>query len=114
MRRKPLTPRPVPTTEQGTTKGPWLAALRSSTGHRYTTVGIFIWRSEGEGVGYRRVCRNIETEEDAHLIKACPDLYAACAELIRGGGTSESLQRAIDLARYALDRADNLIPDVEP
>lgn len=114
MRRKDFVPHFVPTTEKGTTQGPWLAALRDSSGFLHRTVGRFIWRSDGEGEGYRRVCRNIETDEDAHLIKACPDLYAACAELVRGGGHGESLQRAISLARHALDRADNLIPDEEP
>lgn len=102
MRRIVQTLELAPVTEQGTTKGPWLAALRDTSGRIHRTVGRFIWRSDGEGNGYRQICRNIATDEDAHLIKATPDLYAACAELIRGG----DLQKAIDLARLALDLAD--------
>lgn len=43
---------------------------------------------------------------NAHLIAATPDLLAACVELIRGDGTSDSVQRAIDLARAAIARAE--------
>lgn len=39
---------------------------------------------------------------NASLIAAAPDMHAACAELIYGDGSSESLQRTIDLARKAL------------
>lgn len=43
-----------------------------------------------------------EADANLALIKSAPDLYGACWELIHGGGTNESLQRAIDLARVAL------------
>lgn len=43
---------------------------------------------------------------NAHLIAAAPDLFAACVELIRGDGTSDSVQRAIDLARAAIAKAE--------
>lgn len=47
-----------------------------------------------------------EHRANANLIAAAPDLLAACVELIRGDGTSDSMQRAIDLARSAIAKAE--------
>lgn len=77
------------------TQGPHLHVdYDSDAGHWATTPGAYVDRTDEE------------IEANAHLIAAAPDLLAACVELIRGDGTSDSVQRAIDLARAAIARAE--------
>lgn len=49
-----------------------------------------------------------KTRADALLIASAPEANAACEELIKGDGTAESLQRAIDFARAALIKAGRI------
>lgn len=54
------------------TKGPWKCGIMGKT------VGVTVWRSDGEGANYSRICRNIKSGQDALLIAAAPDLLEAC------------------------------------
>lgn len=77
------------------TQGPHLHVdYDSDVGHWATTPGAYVDRTDEE------------IEANAHLIAAAPDLLAACVELIRGDGTSDSVQRAIDLARAAIAKTE--------
>jgi hypothetical protein len=76
-------------------------------------VGRFVWRTDGNGEGYVRICRNIHSDADTHLIAACPDLYEACLELVRGGSKDPSHSKAIEMAIAALERADGNRRDPE-
>ncbi|MES2531952.1 MAG: helix-turn-helix transcriptional regulator [Pseudomonadota bacterium] len=44
-------------------------------------------------------------KNESRLSAAAPELLAACIELIRGDGTADSHQRAIDLASAAIAKA---------
>lgn len=88
----------LPPVPQGTrlvhSPGPWReddGAIRSADGRRvadtYNEVEDFT---------------DEEVEGNCIILAASLDSWAVCQELIHGDGTSESLQRAIDLARIAL------------
>ena len=47
---------------------PWKVAPATKS------VGITVWRSDGDGKNYARICRNVRSEDDARLIAEAPAL----------------------------------------
>jgi hypothetical protein len=53
-----------------------------------------------------RMTKNVWVHYNARAFSAVPEMLGVCRELIHGGGTAESLQRAIDLANLALAKVE--------
>ena len=59
------------------TPGPWQAAITPSK-----VTGRLVWRSNGHGDGYVRICRNVASNADCTLIAAAPEMFEALQVLI--------------------------------
>ena len=55
------------------TPKPW-----KSSGQRQKTIGISVYRDDGPGENWARICRNVRSLEDAALIAAAPQLLEVC------------------------------------
>jgi hypothetical protein len=96
-------------TRESFTAGPWI--VREVHPGRSTTPMLQVAPSAEPGTW--AVCQIVrgtrsisERRANARLLAAAPDLYAACVEMIRGDGTSDSIQRVIDMARAAIEKAE--------
>ena len=89
------------------TKGPWeisdesglvdgCACIEAVSG---VVAHVELWEHEDEETMQTAI-------DNARLISAAPDLYAACNMLIRGADDGDKIQRAIDLAIIAIDKAE--------
>lgn len=53
-----------------------------------------------------RMTKSVWVRHNARAFSAVPEMLGVCRELIHGGGTAESLQKAIDLANLALAKVE--------
>jgi hypothetical protein len=91
------------------TKGPW------KVGSPKSVVGILIYRDDGPGVNYRRICRNVDTTGDADfIVSACncheellEALKAMCALFDDEGELREQHQDQISVALELAEKAIN-------
>lgn len=87
------------------TPGPWKCGIMGKT------VGVTVWRSDGEGINYSRICRNIKSGQDALLIAAAPDLLEACQAVLEWARTGQDhggnpyFKPMVKLAQAALLKA---------
>ena len=74
-------------------------------------VGLTVWRSDGEGINYARICRNIHSRADAQLIAASPYMLKALKSIIAvlDGRQPKDIPGAIMAAQTAIDCATNPI-----
>ncbi len=86
-------------TETKHTPGEW------KIGESTPIVGITIWRSDGEGKNYRRICRNVACIEDARLIRAAPELLENLRTVT---ALAESLLEKLPEGDYSRDYAQTM------
>jgi hypothetical protein len=88
------------------TRGALLGKLRQLKDHHARTGKRWELERKAEKEA-KRAADKAALAARKRLSDAAPELYAACAELIRGADKpGDHLQRVIDLARAALDKAD--------
>lgn len=63
-----------------------ITPLPWQVGKSVNHIGVTIWRTDGDGVGYERICRNVSSHNADFIVRACnalPDCIAALEAALR-------------------------------